>query len=48
MFTLPKLGHQHVDLTGGLVLADSCGLMLTVKGMFVLKTCTVRVMSTDA
>ncbi len=33
-FTLPKLGHQHVELTDGIELADSCGLMLTVKGMF--------------
>ena len=32
--TLPKLGHQHVDLTDGIVPADTCGLMLTVKGMF--------------
>ena len=30
-FTLPKLGHEHVVLTDGIVLADSCGLMLTVK-----------------
>jgi hypothetical protein len=28
--------HQHVDLTNHLILADSCGLMLTLKGMFVL------------
>ena len=33
-FTLPKLAHQHVDLTDGIVPADTCGVMLTVEGMF--------------
>ena len=33
-FPLAKLGHQRADLTDALVLAGSCGLMLTVKGMF--------------
>ena len=37
-FVLPKLQHQRVHLIDGLVIADSCALMLTVKGMFTLSS----------
>ena len=45
-FTLSKLQYKHVHLTE-LAIADSCGLMLTVKGMFML-SCTTMTINTDA
>ncbi len=41
-FTLSKLKYQHMHLTDGLVIADSCVLMLTVKGMFTLSSSEAR------
>ena len=47
-FTLSKLQYKHVHLTD-LAIADSCGLMLTVKGMLMLSSCsTATAVNTDA
>ena len=45
-FTLSKLQYKHVHLTD-LAIADSCGLMLTVKGMLMLSS-TATAVNTDA
>ena len=45
-FTLSKLQYKHVHLTD-LAIADSCALMLTVKGMLMLSS-TATAVNTDA